>query len=321
MKRTRSGSDVREFCAYYVLELLRGRKRLSRSELIQAIAERSAENRSYRQSGVLRVPTPDMEEVLRDLEARGWVKALASERTVGGGSAAPGGEVGFSGNRKWRITGKGRRARARIAEQEQKHTGGKESAARRLLRLLGEPPARGWVLDVGTGEGFLAFKLARRGFRVLGVDSGAFDYSKESLEKARGRARSFGGRLDFCQADVIQVPEGVCGDRLPRRFTWVTASQSIHCMSDQRRCLATIFTVLRPGGRFLAMDFSVGVRGFLGHGFHCFLAPTRGEWVELLGSAGFRDLAFYEIRDYLLVQAHKPRRPAPLMSAHRPTAR
>ena len=321
MRRTRGGSDVREFCAYYVLELLRGRKRLSRSELIQAIAQRSAENRSYRQSGVLRVPTADMEEVLRDLEARGWVKALALRRAAGRGSEAPGAEVGLSSSRKWRTTRKGQRARAWVAEQERKHTGGKELAARRLLRLLGKPPVRGWVLDVGTGEGFLAFKLARRGFRVLGVDSGAFDYSKESLEKARGRARPFGGRLDFCQADVIHVPEGVCGDRLPRHFAAATASQAIHCMHDQRRCLATIFALLNPGGRFLAMDFSVGVRGFLAHGFHCLLAPTRGEWVELLSAAGFRELAFYEVRDYLLVQARKPRRPAPLMSAARPTAR
>ena len=199
-----------------------------------------------------------------------------------------------------------------MAEQAAERPGGKQRGARKLLSLVGTPKRPGWALDVGTGEGFLAFKLARRGFRVLGVDSGEFDYSKESIQRARQRTRRSGGRVAFCQADISRVPEGVCGRRPPRRFALVTASQSIHCMRDQGRCLSTIFRLLRAGGRFLALDFSVGVKGFLEHGFHCFLAPTRGEWVELVSSVGFCDLSFHDAGDYLVVEARKPPRPSGL---------
>lgn len=308
MKRTRGGSDVREFCSYYVLELLRGGDRLTRDELIEAIAEASAGNRTFRPSGVLRVPAADMWRVLEALEAGGWVKAVAPRGKLGEGRRASGGWRRARARTKWRVTRRGRRTRKELAEQAEKHPGGKDRAARKLMSLAGKPKRPGWALDVGTGEGFLAFKVARRGFRVLGVDSGEFDYSKESIEKARRRAHPSGGRVEFCQVDIARVPDGACGQLANRRFELTTASQAIHCMGNQYKCLSTIFALLRSGGRFLAMDFSIGVRGFLAHGFHCFLAPTRGEWVELLGSAGFLDPAFYDAGDYLVVEARKPRR-------------
>ncbi len=308
MRWTRGGSDVREFCRYYVLELLRGGDHLTQDELTEAVAQASAGNRAYRPSGVLRVPAADMWRVLEALEARGQVKAVAPRGKLGEEHRPSGGRRRVRAGIGWRITRRGRRIRKELAEQAEKHSGGKERAARKLMSLVGKPKRPGWALDVGTGQGFLAFKLARRSFPVLGVDSGEFDYSKESVEKARQRGRSFGAQVKFCQADVIRVPEGACGRQLPRRFALVTASQAIHCMRDQRGCLTTIFTLLRSGGRFLAMDFSIGVRGFLAHGFHCFLAPTRLEWVELLGSAGFRDTAFHDAGDYLVVEARKPRR-------------
>lgn len=309
MKRTRSGCEVKEVCSYLVLELLGGGKRLARRELIRGIARRTAENRSFRSNGVLRVAGSDMAEVLAGLEARGWISRVRCR-----GSRAQGRSSEAQGRSRtevrWRLTRRGLRARRRLAAEAEKRAGAKESAARRLLGLLGGPPRRGWVLDVGTGEGFLAFKMARRGFRVLGVDSGAFDYSKDSIGRAREKARSFGGRVEFCQADVLRVSEGVCGGRLPRRFELVTASQAVHCMAEQDRCLGAVFDLLKPGGRFLAMDFSVGVEGFLSHGVHCLLAPTKGEWVELLGGVGFAEIAFYPIRDYLVVETRKPRRAA-----------
>jgi len=308
MRRTRGGSDVREFCSYYVLELLRGGEHLTRDELIGAIAEAGAGNRAFRPSGVLKVPAAEMWRALEALEATGQVKAAAPRGKPGEERRASGGRRRVQAGIRWRITRRGRRMRKELAEQAEKHPGGKDRAARKLLSLAGKPKRAGWALDVGTGEGFLAFKLARRGFRVLGVDSGEFDYSKESVEKARQRARSSRGRAEFCQADIVRVPEGACGQVTNRRFELATASQAIHCMGEQYKCLKAIFALLRSGGRFLAIDFSIGIRGFLAHGFHCFLAPTRREWVELLGSAGFRDLAFHDAGDYLLVEARKPRR-------------
>jgi len=155
------------------------------------------------------------------------------------------------------------------------------------------------VLDVGTGEGFLAFKLAEQGFSVLGIDSGAHDYSKDSIEKAKERARTRGGRAEFQKADVTQLTE------LQSTFDYVVSSQAVHCMNDQWACLRAIHRLLKPGGRFLCVDFAVGLKGFLAHGFHDFLAISREEWEELLRQCGFQGVQIYEIDDYMVVEARK----------------
>ena len=155
------------------------------------------------------------------------------------------------------------------------------------------------ILDVGTGEGFLAFRLAKCGFRVLGIDSGSFDYSKDSIQEAQQQAASQGGNVEFRQADIRKLAE------LDSSFDYVLSSQAVHCMENQRECLQAIHRLLKPGGRFLCIDFLVGLRGFLGHGFHCFLAISREEWVGLLLEHGFGNVRMYELDDYLLVESEK----------------
>jgi len=76
-------------------------------------------------------------------------------------------------------------------------------------------------------------------------------------------------------------------------------------MQDQVACLQATHRLLKPAGRFLCIDFLVGLRGFLSHGFHCFLAICREEWVELLLENGFCNVRMYEVDDYLLVEAQK----------------
>ena len=156
------------------------------------------------------------------------------------------------------------------------------------------------MLDVGTGEGFLARKLARRGFRVLGIDSGAFDYSKGSIQKARQGVGSDNGRLEFRRADVTELPRPRPG------FDYVVSSQAVHCMKDPPKCLEAIYHLLKPGGRFLVLDFLVGREGFFAHGFHCFLAISREEWAELLPAIGFDDIHMYKVKSYLVLDARKP---------------
>lgn len=76
-------------------------------------------------------------------------------------------------------------------------------------------------------------------------------------------------------------------------------------MQDLPECLKAIYRLLKPGGRFLCIDFLVGLRGFIAHGWHGFLAISREEWVELLLECGFGNLCMYELDDYLLVEAQK----------------
>ncbi len=280
MRRVRRGPSIREFLAYYVLVLL-ARKPRTKRELIKAIADRSRGNRSYRPNGVLWVASAEMDAALKWLAEHGLVRAPVRAR-------------------KWRITSAGRAARWQQERGKDADSKGKERAAQKVTKLLSCDNGRQYVLDVGTGQGFLAFKAAERGCRVLGIDSGAFDYSKDSIRKAKQEAALHGGKVDFLRGDVTRL------SRLNETFDHVVSSQAVHCMQDRPKCLAAMHRLLKPGGSFVCSDFLVGRRGFLRHGFHCFLAFSREEWHELLPECGFRDVRMYEVDDYLVVQAHKP---------------
>jgi ubiquinone/menaquinone biosynthesis C-methylase UbiE len=281
MPPTRCGPSIREFLAYYVLVLL-AKSRRTTQELVEEIEARSAENQSFRPNGALRVSSREMDGVIDSLADRGCVRLRP-----------PGA--------RWGITNAGRRARREMEQTSASRSDSKQRAASKLIARLKEAPGGSHVLDVGTGEGFLARRLARRGFRVLGIDSGAFDYSKDSIEKAQQSAGSASGRLEFRRADVIALAR-------PRRgFDYVVASQAVHCMKRQRRCLQAIHRLLKPGGRFLSLDFLVGLEGFLAHEFHCFLAISREEWEQILPAIGFDDVHAQKVRDYLIVDARKAR--------------
>ena len=278
--RTRGGPGVRDFLEYYLLVLLAG-KSLTRRQLADEIKDRSAENREFRATGVLRVRSSDMEATLRSLSERGWIGLK-------------------SGQGGWRITAAGRRARRGM---EQEHSAGGDSkgrAARKLLSRIGKGARGSSVLDVGTGDGFLALKLARGGLRVLGIDSEAFDYSKDVIEAARRKGQRWARRVEFRRAEVTELRPCEGG------FDFVVASQSVHCMRDPIGCLRGIYRVLKPGGWFLCLDFWVGKEGFLAHGFHCFLAISREEWESVLPMIGFDEVHTYKVKDHLVVESRKP---------------
>jgi len=59
------------------------------------------------------------------------------------------------------------------------------------------------------------------------------------------------------------------------------------------------------------MDFQVGLKGFLQHGWHAFLAVSEEEWQALLSEYGFETPEIHKAGDYLVVEARKPRRREP----------
>jgi ubiquinone/menaquinone biosynthesis C-methylase UbiE len=281
MSSTRCGPSIREFLQYYVLVLLHAKRRTIR-ELVEEIEARSGENRPFHSGGVLHIPVGEMERVVYGLADRGWVRLRPRDG-------------------QWGVTKEGRRARQQMEEQCRDGEDSKRRGASQLVARLKEAPRGSYVLDVGTGEGFLARRLAKRGFRVLGIDSGTFDYSKHSVEKAQQEASLLSKRLEFRRADVTKL------SRPGRGFDYVVSSQAVHCMRGQRKCLQAIHRLLKPGGRFLCLDFLVGLEGFLSHGFHCFLAIPREEWEGILPAIGFNDIHTQKVKDYLVVEARKAR--------------
>ena len=278
--KPRTGPSIREFLRYYVLVAAQRRRRTA-AGIVSEIKRNSASNQEVRRSGQLLVDGDELGRVLRH---------LARQKLI-----APSG-------RTWRSTREGRRKLALYDRQKENSRDSKNRAARVLLRWLG-PRRAGKVLDVGTGDGYLAFQLAERGHRVLGIDSGPFDYSKNSIKVARQKAEGKGLRVEFRKMSVAGLR------RRQARFQVVVASQAVHCMRDQPRCLKAICGLLEPGGTFLCMDLRVGLSGFLKHGWHSFLALSEEEWAELLPQCGFEEPAFRRVGGYLVVKARTPRTP------------
>jgi ubiquinone/menaquinone biosynthesis C-methylase UbiE len=112
-------------------------------------------------------------------------------------------------------------------------------------------PLPGRVLDIGTGRGFTAVELARRGAEVTTIDM-----SEEMLNSAYLHAADAGlaDRIEFHHADGGNLPfeEG--------SFEVVTMINVLHHLENPEIVLPEIARVLMPGGRLIVSDFTD--RGF-----------------------------------------------------------
>lgn len=104
-----------------------------------------------------------------------------------------------------------------------------------------QPGAR--VLDVACGHGRHSLELARRGFRVTGID-----LSEPSIELARATAAAEGLGAEFLVADMREIPfEG----EFDAAFNLFTAFGYLESEDEDQRALDAIARALRPGGAFL----------------------------------------------------------------------
>lgn len=112
------------------------------------------------------------------------------------------------------------------------------------------------VLDVGCGTGSLAI-LAKE---QVGPGSAvrAIDASAEMIARARVKARRAGVEVDFRQAPAQALP-------FPdAQFDVALSTLMLHHLprSARAQLASEVRRVLRPGGRFLVVDFSKSTRRF-----------------------------------------------------------
>ncbi|WP_022835959.1 class I SAM-dependent methyltransferase [Salisaeta longa] len=115
-----------------------------------------------------------------------------------------------------------------------------------LIEATARPSAAARVLDVGCGHGRHARALARRGYRVTGVD-----LSEDAIRDAKRQAAAEGLSIDFRTGDMrVPVCRG-CFDGVVNLFT---AFGYFADDADNQQALAAMTTALRPGGWFV-QDF------------------------------------------------------------------
>lgn len=118
-----------------------------------------------------------------------------------------------------------------------------EESHRRMQELARvEPHHR--VLDVATGPGFIALRLAKRARHVVGVD-----LTRALLLRAWARRQELGcSNADFVEGEVGALPVR------PESFDVVTCHKAFHHFPDPRGALAEMYRALKPGGLLVLGD-------------------------------------------------------------------
>ncbi|MBN1846512.1 MAG: class I SAM-dependent methyltransferase [Sedimentisphaerales bacterium] len=119
------------------------------------------------------------------------------------------------------------------------HTGQDADAIERFLRL--GPRSR--VLDLCCGQGRHSLELARRGYRLVGLD-----LSDTLLAEARRQAGQEGLAIEFVSGDMRRIPFENAFDGV---FNFYTAFGYFADDRDNQAVLNAVAGALKPGGRFL----------------------------------------------------------------------
>jgi SAM-dependent methyltransferase len=120
------------------------------------------------------------------------------------------------------------------------------TALARLLKRQGPPPSVGPVADLGAGFGWLAYRLAKAGYRTLAVDVSLDDAF--GLGAARPYVKASRGRLLLLQGDLAHPP------LRSGRWSIILFGASLHHADDLEGSLQRAARALLPGGCLFILD-------------------------------------------------------------------
>jgi SAM-dependent methyltransferase len=113
---------------------------------------------------------------------------------------------------------------------------------------------RGRALDIGTGNGALAVRLAKRypDLHVVAVDywGSDWEYAQANCER-NARLEGVDERVDFYKASAASLPfKGGAFDHVVSHFVF----HEVSALSDKREVIREALRVLRAGGTFAFQD-------------------------------------------------------------------
>ena len=106
------------------------------------------------------------------------------------------------------------------------------------------------VLDLAGGTGDLAIKLAKRVGPTGSVVLSDINESMLSVGRDRLTDKGIVGNITYSQANAEELPFA------DNSFHCVTMAFGLRNVTDKDKALASIFRVLKPGGRLLVLEFS-----------------------------------------------------------------
>jgi len=125
---------------------------------------------------------------------------------------------------------------------------GMDRGWKRVLVEMAELKGDEKVLDLACGTGDITFEVARRIDRGQGI---GLDITQGMLDIAeRKRRLSELDHVSFHRADILSMPFS------DESFDRVTGGYALRNVPDLAAALAEIKRVLKPGGRFLSLDFA-----------------------------------------------------------------
>jgi demethylmenaquinone methyltransferase/2-methoxy-6-polyprenyl-1,4-benzoquinol methylase len=153
------------------------------------------------------------------------------------------------------------------------------------------------VLDVAAGTGDLSLALARTGVPARVV---ATDFVSEMLDIARVKAEDYSGPTEL----VFEIEDGQALTFPDASFDVVTVSFGIRNMPDRAAGFREAHRVLRPGGRYLILEFTAPRSVW----FRPLFRLYTGAIVPLLGALIAGDRASYQYLNDSIMQFPAPER-------------
>ena len=125
---------------------------------------------------------------------------------------------------------------------------GQDARWKRTLVALANVRPGERALDLACGTGDIAFAVAARGARTVGLD-----ITLRMLQLAdakQGSASGIARRVRFLGGDMTSLPFA------PAVFDLVTTGYGLRNVPDLTAAIGEIARVLKPGGRLLSLDFN-----------------------------------------------------------------